>query len=275
MNAQEKYAELEKVLKNYGKIAVAFSGGVDSSFLLAAAKKILGMKKVLAVTIQSEVTARDEIENSRSFCWNLNIDQKIIKTSVFEIPDFDKNLPDRCYICKKVVFQKIIDAARENGFEIVCDGTNASDSNDYRPGSKAIAELKIESPLKLAGMTKDDIRTLSMQMKLPTWNKPSRACLASRFVYGEKLLVDNLQIVERCEKFLFDMGFAQARVRFHGAEDKIKIARIEVLPLDFKRMLDHREEIVQKFRFEGFNYVTMDLQGFRSDSMNEVLNVDN
>ena len=274
MNAQEKYAELEKILKGYGKIAVAFSGGVDSSFLLAAAKKILGMKKVLAVTIQSEVTARDEIENSRSFCWNFNIDQKIIKTSVFEIPDFDKNLPDRCYLCKKVVFQKIIDVARENGFEIVCDGTNASDSNDYRPGAKAVAELKIESPLKLAGMTKDDIRTLSMQMKLPTWNKPSRACLASRFVYGEKLLVDNLQIVERCEKFLFDMGFAQARVRFHGAEDKIKIARIEVLPLDFKRLLDHRDEIVQRFRLEGFNYVTMDLQGFRSGSMNEVLKVD-
>lgn len=273
MNIQEKQSKLEEILKNYGKIAVAFSGGVDSSFLLAIGKKILGAKNILAVTIQSEVIADDEIETAEKFCKERGIEQKIIQASVFEIPHFIENPPDRCYLCKRVVFQEILKVAAEDGIEIVCDGSNASDIGDYRPGVRALEELGIQSPLKLAEMTKDDIRTISMQMRLPTWNKPSRACLASRFVYGETLSQENLRIVERCEQFLFDLGISQARVRFHGADSKIKIARIEVIPSDFQKIIDAREKIMLKFGYEGFNYVTLDLQGFRSGAMNETLEV--
>ena len=271
MNIQEKQSKLEEILKNFGKIAIAYSGGVDSSFLLAVGKKILGAKNVLAVTIQSEVTSQDEIDAADQFCRDRGINHKIIPASVFEIPNFQKNPPDRCYICKKVVFQKIIDAAKESGISIICDGSNFDDSGDYRPGAKAVDELGIQSPLKIAEMTKDDIRTISMQMRLPTWNKPSKACLASRFVYDEPITLENLQIVESCEKFLRDLGIQQSRVRFHGSNSKIKIARIEVPPSDFQKLIDAREKILMKFQIEGFNYVTIDLQGFRSGSMNETL----
>lgn len=271
MNLQEKQSKLEEILKNYEKIAIAYSGGVDSSFLLAVARKILNKKNILAVTIKSEVTSQDEIDAADKFCRDRGINHKIIQTSISEIPNFEKNPPDRCYICKKVVFQKIINVAAENGIEIICDGSNVDDAGDYRPGSKAVEELGIQSPLKLAEMTKDDIRTLSMQMKLPTWNKPSKACLASRFAYNEPITFENLKIVENCEKFLRDLGIQQSRVRFHGSDSKIKIARIEVPPSDFQKLIDAREKILMKFEIEGFNYITLDLQGFRSGSMNEIL----
>ena len=271
MNLNEKQSKLEEILKSYEKVAIAFSSGVDSSFLLAIAGKILNKKNVLAITIQSEIISDEEINLANQFCKDRGINHKIVQISISEIPNFEKNPPNRCYICKKILFQKIIDVAAENGIEIVCDGSNFDDSGDYRPGVKAIEELGIQSPLKLAEMTKDDIRTLSMQMRLPTWNKPSKACLASRFAYNEPIMFEHLKIVESCEKFLQDLGIQQSRVRFHGSDSKIKIARIEVSPSDFQKLIDAREKILMKFKIEGFNYITLDLQGFRSGSMNEIL----
>lgn len=260
---QSKLQNLKNELKKMKKAAISFSSGVDSTFLLKTAHDVLG-DNAIAITARSCLFPRRELEESSEFCRANGIKQLFIDIEALEIPGFDKNPKDRCYICKRFLFQQIIKIAEQNGIENVCEGSNTDDTKDYRPGLKAVAELEVKSPLRDAEFSKAEIRKLSKEMNLATWNKPSFACLASRFAYGEKIDKESLKMIEEAEQFLLNSGFSQMRVRLHG-----KIARIEILPDDFSLMLKESETINRKLKDLGFAYVTMDLQGYRTGSMNE------
>jgi len=263
----KKLSDLRKLLKSFGSAAIAFSGGVDSTFLLKVAHDEFG-EKAVAVTVFSPLIPKKEALDAENFCKNENIRQFVLELDPLKIPGFKDNPENRCYICKKEIFNKIKDLASENGVFTVCDGSNADDTGDYRPGMQAIRELGIKSPLLECGLTKNEIRILSKEMDLPCWNKPSAACLASRFVYGETITEKKLKMVENAECFLHEKGFLQQRVRIHGEN----LARIEVNKEDFEKILKVKEEIINYFRSLGFVYTTLDLTGFRSGSMNEVIN---
>ena len=257
-----KLDDLKKNLRGLGKVAVAFSGGVDSTFLLHVAHEVLG-ENVLALTAASKFVPRKELDATKNFCAAEKIRQIIFAADVLNIAGVKENPVDRCYLCKRALFENFLRLAEENGFAAVVEGSNVDDASDYRPGMRALAELKIKSPLRSVGLSKAEIRALSREMNLPTWNKPSMACLASRFVYGETLTEKNLAMVEAAEDFLSGAGFNQLRVRVHG-----KIARIEVLPEDFAAVINLREKISGRLKSLGFEYVTLDLQGYRVGSMN-------
>lgn len=265
--AQEdsKLDTLKSFFTDAGSVAVAFSGGVDSTFLAKVAHDVLG-EKMLAITLVANSFPARERNDAIDFCETEGIPHIEIEYDELSIPGFKENPIDRCYICKKELFRMIKNAAKEHGITTVCEGSNVDDMGDYRPGLKAIKEMDVKSPLCIAGLSKDDIRILSKKLALPTWNKPSLACLATRFVYGEEITKEKLIMVGKGEQLLIDLGFKQMRVRLHG-----EIARIEVLPQDFEKIMQEeiRAQIVQKFKEYGFSYVTMDLQGFRSGSMNE------
>ena len=262
----EKLSDLRKLLKSFGSAAIAFSGGVDSTFLLKVAHEELG-EKAVAVTVYSPLIPKKEALDAANFCKKENVRQFVLELDPLKISGFKDNPENRCYICKKEIFNKIKSLASENGIFTVCEGSNADDTGDYRPGMQAVRELGIKSPLLECGLTKNEIRILSKEMDLPCWNKPSAACLASRFVYGEEITEKKLKMVEKAEDFLHEKGFSQQRVRIHGEN----LARIEVNKEDFEKILAVKDDINSFFKELGFVYTTLDLTGFRSGSMNEVI----
>lgn len=262
-----KLEELKEYIRLLGNLAVAFSSGVDSTFLLKVAHDVLG-DKAIAVTGVSASFPRHEYDEAGAFCKKEGIRQFFYEPHELELEEYAANPKNRCYYCKHKLFSGLIDLAKENGITNVAEGSNMDDLGDYRPGLEAVKELKVLSPLREVGLTKDEIRAYSKELGLPTWSKPSFACLASRVPYGERITAEKLKMVEKAENFLAELGFEQYRVRIHG-----KIARIEVPAEDILRIAsdDVRDEIVTRFKEYGFAYVSLDLQGYRTGSMNEVI----
>ncbi|MCR4807187.1 MAG: ATP-dependent sacrificial sulfur transferase LarE [Lachnospiraceae bacterium] len=261
----EKYEKLKDYLRSLESVAVAYSSGVDSTFLLYAAREALG-DRVMAVTASSCSFPVRELNEAKSFCRDLNIRQEIVYSEELKIEGFSHNPKNRCYLCKRELFNKIIELAHKEGFKEVAEGSNLDDNGDYRPGLKAIEELDVKSPLRHIGFSKEEIRILSRYLDLPTWDKPSYACLASRFPYGEEITEEKLSMVDKGEQYLMDLGFKQVRVRIHG-----DVARIEVMPDDFTRYMEEelRTDIYARFKEIGFSYTALDLKGYRTGSMNE------
>ena len=265
---EAKLEHLRTALREIGSAVVAFSSGVDSTFLLRVAHEELG-ERVVAATIRSHTFPKRELDEAAAFCRAEGVRHEIIDSEELDIPGFAENPPDRCYHCKRELFSKLLAFAHENGLAAVLEGSNLDDDGDYRPGRRAIRELGIVSPLHEAGLTKAEIRALSREMGLPTSGKPSFACLASRFPYGERITAAALERVEKAELWLLDadLGLTQLRVRSHG-----NLARIEVPPDAIPRLAARAKEIATAFKELGFAYVTLDLRGYRTGSMNEVLN---
>lgn len=267
-NTLAKYEKLKSIIKDCGKIAIAFSGGVDSTFLTKVAKDVLG-ENAVAVTISSILVTDDELKEADDFCKAENIEHLIYNADVLSIPGFENNPPDRCYICKKATFTNVQNLVGERGISVIAEGTNVDDDGDYRPGIRAIKELGVRSPLKEAGLTKAEIRELSCMLGLKTWNKPSCACLASRFAYGEVINKDKLDMIYSAECYIRSLGFEQFRVRLQDG-----IARIELRPADIQKFIENgiKDKVSEKLHALGFKYVSLDLDGYRLGSMNEVLN---
>ncbi|MCX5649292.1 MAG: ATP-dependent sacrificial sulfur transferase LarE [Planctomycetota bacterium] len=263
---QAKRVSMETILRDLGSAAVAFSGGVDSTLLLAEACRVLGTGKVLAVTADSETYVAEERDRARDIARHLGIEHVIIETRELDIPHFRHNPPNRCYYCKRELFSTVRRLADERGLAAVCDGANADDPGEHRPGLRAAAELGVRSPLKEAGFTKADVRELSRQLGLPTWNRPAMACLASRFPYGDEITPEALERVAAAERILRELRFDGCRVRDHGS-----VARIEVSPADIARLVGHRERIVRELKALGYTYVAIDLEGYRPGAMDETL----
>lgn len=266
----EKYAKLQAILQKLGSVAVAFSSGVDSTFLVKAAHDTLG-EKAVAFTAASDFVPQRDVDDAKAFCKKEGIEHHVVPFPILTVPHVKENPEDRCYYCKHALFSHMKEVAAAKGLAYVVDGSNLDDDGDYRPGHRALRELGILSPLHEAGMHKQDIRDLSHALGLPTWDKPSFACLASRFPYGTELTPKGLERVNLAEEFLMDKGFRQLRVRAHG-----DIARIELLPSDIPRMLDEslREKTAAYFRTLGFAYTALDLLGYRTGSLNETLKQD-
>ncbi|MBB6215027.1 uncharacterized protein HNQ80_001116 [Anaerosolibacter carboniphilus] len=264
---QEKFQLLKDNIQKRGSAAIAFSGGVDSTFLVRVAHEVLG-DKLIAVTATSSTYPERELNEAIKYAADMRVKHIIISSEELDIEGFASNPKNRCYYCKKELFTKIKEVAKENGIEYIFDGSNFDDTGDYRPGMHAARELEVVSPLKEAQLTKVDIRELSKNLRLPTWNKPAFACLSSRFPYGKKITIPKLKMVEEAEQFLLDMGIKQVRVRHHE-----EIARIEVSPEERVKFFEVEvmDKIGERFKKIGFAYATLDVLGYRTGSMNEVL----
>jgi TIGR00268 family protein len=267
MSVMDRVDALKQHIAGLQSVVVAFSGGVDSTFLLKVAHDALG-DRLIAVTARSASFPLRELNEAKAFCRSEGIRHIVVDSEELDIEGFSHNPMNRCYLCKHELFEKMLVIAAQNNIQYVAEGSNLDDEGDYRPGLQAVAELHIKSPLREVGFTKQEIRECSRQLGLRTWNKQSFACLSSRFPYGEEITEKKLGMVDRAEQLLLDLGFHQLRVRIHG-----EMARIEVLPDEFEKLLIYRERIVRAFREYGFQYVTMDLQGYRTGSMNEPLNL--
>jgi uncharacterized protein len=266
MPIESKTRKLRELLTELGSAVVAFSGGVDSTFLLYMAREVLGADKVIALTATSPTYPSHEFNESVRLARELGVRQIIVDSNELDIPGFAENPPQRCYHCKKELFDICLGKAGALGYAVVLDGSNLDDLDDYRPGRQAAKELAIRSPLLEAGLTKDDIRTLSRRSGLATADKQPFACLASRFPYGTRITAERLQQVDRCETFLRENGFHTFRVRYHG-----DTARIEVGLDELARIIDDgmRPRVLAACKEAGFTYVALDLQGYRTGSMNE------
>ena len=264
---KEKLDRLREDISNRGSLAVGFSGGVDSSFLLYVAHEVL-KDRALAVTAVDASIPERELAEAKAFCERFGIRQVIVSVDVMQEEGYRKNSPDRCYFCKKKIFAKIQETALENGIAYVAEGSNVDDLGDYRPGLRAIEELSVVSPLRQAGLRKADIRALSKEFGLPTWSKPAYACLASRFVYGEEITEEKLRMIDLAEQFLIERGFVEERVRMHGNLARIEVNETDILRLTSEEM---RKAIYERFREIGFLFVTLDLHGYQTGSMNATI----
>lgn len=269
VNTQQraKLARLRDIIERYGSLLVAFSGGCDSTLLVKVAHEVLG-GRALAVTARSETYPPEEHEEAARIARKIGVRHLTIETSELSVKGFSSNQPDRCYFCKAELLEKLREIAKENGIRYVADGSSLDDMGDYRPGMRAARELGVVSPLREAGLTKQDIREMSRALGLETWDKPSLACLASRFPYGEEITPEKLGMVGAAERFIRSLGFRQVRVRHHGT-----VARIEVPHEDIRKFADEslREKVASKLREIGYVYVSVDLIGYRTGSLNEVL----
>jgi pyridinium-3,5-biscarboxylic acid mononucleotide sulfurtransferase len=264
----ERYERLQQILREMGSLAIGYSGGVDSTLLLKVAVDLLG-GRVLAMIGRSATYPTREFEEATALASSIGARTIVVDTEETDVVKFRENPPDRCYYCKTELFGKLEVIARREGIPWIADGTIVDDTGDFRPGMRAKGEHQVRSPLLEAEMTKADVRELSRHLGLPTWDKPSFACLSSRFPYGTGITTENLTRVDRAETLLRDEGFRFLRVRFHDPQT----ARIEVGPQELSRILDDavRSRIIDSFKNLGFTYVTLDLQGYRTGSMNEVL----
>jgi uncharacterized protein len=268
LGLETKTQKLKEIFESMGKVLVAFSGGVDSTLLLKVAQDTLGDRNVLAVTACSPLYPERELAGVKRLIQTLGARHRLIESNELEIPGFSKNPLDRCYYCKRQLFGELSAVAGEEGLSFVVEGSTLDDDKDHRPGRRAVQELGIRSPLQEASFTKAEVRELSRRLGLSTWDKPSFACLASRFPYGEEISEKGLRMVGEAEDFLFGLGFKQVRVRHYGS-----LARVEILREEMIRLIDGplREKVADRLKEIGYRYVTLDLQGFRSGSMNEVL----
>jgi len=264
---ERKWRLLQEILSGMRSILIAYSGGVDSTLLLKAACDALD-GKVLAVTAKSPTYTGRELKDARTIAGSLGARHRVIRSNELKDPGFRANTPDRCYYCKRELFGLLARIAREQKLDFVADGSNADDLSDHRPGRMAAREFGVRSPLEEAGLTKEDIRALSRRLGLPTWDKPPLACLASRFPYGSRITPGKLHRVEMAEEFIRRLGLKQVRVRDHGV-----LARIEVEPGEIEALLKPRvrKTILERLEELGYSYVTADLKGYRTGSMNEVL----
>ncbi|MBI4251895.1 MAG: ATP-dependent sacrificial sulfur transferase LarE [Candidatus Tectomicrobia bacterium] len=270
MNAallEEKTRRLEDILRGAEGVLVAFSAGADSTLLASMAHRVLG-PRALAVTGRSVTLARAELEEAVELARLIGIRHRIVDTEEIQDPSFGNNPPNRCYFCKSELYGVLRQVAEEEGLPVVADGSNADDLGDHRPGMRAAREREVRSPLMEAGLTKAEIRHLSRELGLPTWDKPAQACLSSRFPYGDRITPEKIAQVERAEAALRALGFRQLRVRHHGTIARLELPREEI-PALFAKGLS--EEVVRRVKEAGFHYVALDLEGFRSGSMNEVL----
>lgn len=264
----DKWKKFIEYLKGYDKMAIAFSGGVDSSFLLKAAAFSIGKENVIAITANSVFVPSKELDEAKAIAIDMGVEHIILDMDVLAIEEIKRNPKDRCYVCKKNIFTHIIHTANNEGISVIFDGGNVDDEKDFRPGKKALQELQVVSPLKECDLTKKDIRELSKELGLPTWEKPSMACLASRIPYEDMITKEKLAMIEKAEAYIADLGFTQFRVRYHNG-----IARLELISEEMARMFDAKfmKQINDDLKSFGFTFVTLDLAGYKMGNLNESL----